>query len=199
MFAWSQLDFSATPVSISAVSLTSRQTWQNERVNSLRRLQRIQNVQEGRRHQKKETSSCFCLCSCWILNDIGRNFLSGNRKKIAKCWMRTFTCRSTFLYAVWAHLVLESWPHGAGAEHPEDCLRALAVARALPVQEKNAACAHICNGTKITKKTKLFCLHCYCLYTPSSHFSPTAKAMTRAFYQLSLSLSYLFVVGRGFA
>jgi hypothetical protein len=30
MFAWSQLDFSAIPVSIiSAVSLTGRQTWQN--------------------------------------------------------------------------------------------------------------------------------------------------------------------------
>jgi hypothetical protein len=29
MFAWSQLDFSVIPVSISAVSLTSRQTWQN--------------------------------------------------------------------------------------------------------------------------------------------------------------------------
>jgi hypothetical protein len=52
MFAWSQLDFSAIPVSISAVCLTSRQTWQN--VNSKRRLQRIQNVQEGKRHQKEE-------------------------------------------------------------------------------------------------------------------------------------------------
>ncbi len=31
-------------------------------------------------------------------NDIGRNFLLGNRKKIAKFLMRTFTCRSTFLY-----------------------------------------------------------------------------------------------------
>jgi hypothetical protein len=33
-----------------------------------------------------------------ILNDISRNFLLGSRKKIAKCLMRTFTCRSTFLY-----------------------------------------------------------------------------------------------------
>jgi hypothetical protein len=32
------------------------------------------------------------------LNDIGRNCLQGNRKKIAKFLMRTFTCRSTFLY-----------------------------------------------------------------------------------------------------
>jgi hypothetical protein len=60
MFAWSQLDFSAIPVSICAVSLTSRQTWQN--VNIKRRLQRIQNVQEGKRHQKKETSSCTFVC-----------------------------------------------------------------------------------------------------------------------------------------
>ncbi len=35
----------------------------------------------------------------WILSDIGRNFLLGNRKKIANCLKRTFTCRSTFLYA----------------------------------------------------------------------------------------------------
>jgi hypothetical protein len=32
------------------------------------------------------------------LNDIGRNSLLGNRKKLAKFLMRTFTCRSTFLY-----------------------------------------------------------------------------------------------------
>jgi hypothetical protein len=34
------------------------------------------------------------------LNDIGRNCLLGNRKKIAKFLMRTFTCRSTFLYTL---------------------------------------------------------------------------------------------------
>jgi hypothetical protein len=50
MFAWSQVDFSAIPVSISEVSLTSRHTWQI--VNSKRRLQRIQNLQEGKRHNK---------------------------------------------------------------------------------------------------------------------------------------------------
>ena len=33
-----------------------------------------------------------------ILNDIGRNSLLGSRKKIAKLLMRTFTCRSIFLY-----------------------------------------------------------------------------------------------------
>jgi hypothetical protein len=32
------------------------------------------------------------------LNDIGRNCSLGYRKKIAKFLMRTFTCRSTFLY-----------------------------------------------------------------------------------------------------
>jgi hypothetical protein len=32
------------------------------------------------------------------LNDIGRNSLQGNSKKTAKFLMRTFTCRSTFLY-----------------------------------------------------------------------------------------------------
>ncbi len=102
MFAWSQLDFSAIPVSIFAVSLTGRQTWQNE--NRKRNLQRIQNVQEGKRKtSEKEASSCFCLCSLcfwgevsnsWILNDFGRNFLLGSGKKIAKCLLRTFTGRS---------------------------------------------------------------------------------------------------------
>jgi hypothetical protein len=29
-----------------------------------------------------------------ILNDIGRHFLLGSRKKLDKCLMRTFTCRS---------------------------------------------------------------------------------------------------------
>ena len=41
-----------------------------------------------------------------ILNDIGRNSLLGNRKKIAKFLMRTFTCRSTFLYGCWSHTVV---------------------------------------------------------------------------------------------
>jgi hypothetical protein len=79
MFAWSQLDFSAIPVSISAVSFTSRQTWQN--VQS-KRLQIIQNVQEGKIHKKK---THLAASNSRILDDIGRNFLLGNRKKIAKC------------------------------------------------------------------------------------------------------------------
>jgi hypothetical protein len=42
-----------------------------------------------------------------ILNDIGRrNSMLGNRKKIAKFLMRTFTCRSTFLYVVLSTLLL---------------------------------------------------------------------------------------------
>jgi hypothetical protein len=60
MFAWSQLDFSAIPVSISAVSLTGRKTWQN--VNSKRRCKEFKCT--GReKTSEKETSSCFCLCS----------------------------------------------------------------------------------------------------------------------------------------
>jgi hypothetical protein len=51
MFAWSQLHFSAIPVSISGISLTGRQTLQNVRIK--RRLQRIENVLEGKRNQKK--------------------------------------------------------------------------------------------------------------------------------------------------
>ncbi len=45
-------------------------------------------------------SFCFCgeVSNSWTLNVIGRNFLLRSRKKIAKCLMRTFTYRSTFLY-----------------------------------------------------------------------------------------------------
>ncbi len=52
--------------------------------------------------------NCLCLCSfcfrgkyfnCWIWNNIGRNCLLGHRIRIAKFLMRTFICRSTFLYA----------------------------------------------------------------------------------------------------
>jgi hypothetical protein len=46
------------------------------------------------------------------LNDIGRNSLLGNRKKIARFLMRTFTCRSTFLYAsLPMHVYLFSMQH----------------------------------------------------------------------------------------
>jgi hypothetical protein len=71
MFAWSQLNFSAIPVSIFAVSLTGKQILQD--VNSKRRLQRIQNVKEGKRHQKKETSSCFCLCSFCFWGEVSKS------------------------------------------------------------------------------------------------------------------------------
>ncbi len=45
------------------------------------------------------------------LNDIGRNCLLGNRKKIAKFLMRTFTCRSTFLYGKGTWLALNTCYH----------------------------------------------------------------------------------------
>jgi hypothetical protein len=45
-------------------------------------------------------SSCSCLCSFFFWGkifgfDIDRKCLLGHRKKLAKCLMRTFTCRST--------------------------------------------------------------------------------------------------------
>jgi hypothetical protein len=46
MFAWSQLNFSVIPFSISVISITSRQTWQN--VNRREDFKIIQNVQEGK-------------------------------------------------------------------------------------------------------------------------------------------------------
>jgi hypothetical protein len=62
---------------------------------------------KGKDMRKKRHIAAFVFCSfcfwgevsnSWILNDIGRNFLLGKKKKIAKCLMRTFTCRSTFPY-----------------------------------------------------------------------------------------------------
>jgi hypothetical protein len=52
MFAWSQLDFSAIPVSISAVSLTGRQTWQN--VNSKRRCKEFKMYRKGKDIRKRD-------------------------------------------------------------------------------------------------------------------------------------------------
>jgi hypothetical protein len=65
MFAWSQLNFSAIPVSFSAVSLTGRQTWQN--VNSKRRCKefKMYTVQKGKRHQKKNLVMISAETSCW--------------------------------------------------------------------------------------------------------------------------------------
>jgi hypothetical protein len=51
MFTWSQLDFSAIPVSISDVSLTGRQTWQN--VNSKRRCKEFKMYRKGKDIRKK--------------------------------------------------------------------------------------------------------------------------------------------------
>jgi hypothetical protein len=64
----------------------------------------------------------------WIWNDIGRNCLLGHRKKKPKFLMRTFTCRSTFLYALsiplWSFRILLKI-HGdtlfAGQDTPPHC------------------------------------------------------------------------------
>jgi hypothetical protein len=52
MFAWSQLDFFAIPVSISAVSLTSRQTWQNvisrEDSKEFKRYRKVKDIRKKR-------------------------------------------------------------------------------------------------------------------------------------------------------
>ncbi len=62
---------------------------------------------KGKDIRKKKYQAAFVFGSfwfwgkvsnSWILNVIGRNFLLGSRRIIAKCLMRTFTCRSTFLY-----------------------------------------------------------------------------------------------------
>jgi hypothetical protein len=55
MFAWSQLDFSAIPVAIPAVSLTNRQNLQN--VKSKRRLQRIKMYIKEKTSEKRHLAA----------------------------------------------------------------------------------------------------------------------------------------------
>jgi hypothetical protein len=52
-------------------------------------------------------------------NDIGRNVLLGNRKKIAKFSKRTFTCRSTFLYGRNGLFILSLHVAGLAKKPPE--------------------------------------------------------------------------------
>jgi hypothetical protein len=62
-----------------------------------------------------ETSIVSAVC-------IGRNCLLGNGKKIAKFLMRTFTCRSTFLYVLkQCESFASGWEMGrVGAEHQRE-------------------------------------------------------------------------------
>jgi hypothetical protein len=67
------LDFSAIPVSISAISLTGRQTWQN--VNSKRGLQIIQNaycIEREKTSEKKRHLAAFVL----VPSVVGEKFLT---------------------------------------------------------------------------------------------------------------------------
>jgi hypothetical protein len=57
MFAWSPLDFSAIPVSISAVSLIGRQTWQN--VNSREDCKELKMFRKGKDIRKKRHLAGF--------------------------------------------------------------------------------------------------------------------------------------------
>ncbi len=98
--------FVSVTVSISAVSLTGRQTWQ--KVNGKRRLQWIQNVQEGKDIRKKIHLAAFVV----VPSVFGRSFqqlnfglyrqklLAGNEEENSQMFMRTFACRSTFLYGI---------------------------------------------------------------------------------------------------
>jgi hypothetical protein len=57
MFAWSQLNLSALPVSISAVSLTGRQTWQN--VYCKRRCKEFKMYRKGKDIREKRHLAAF--------------------------------------------------------------------------------------------------------------------------------------------
>jgi hypothetical protein len=58
MFAQSKLEFSPILVSISAVSLTGRQTWQNGE-----RIAKNSKCTGREKTSEKEISNCFCLFS----------------------------------------------------------------------------------------------------------------------------------------
>ncbi len=106
LFAWSQLDISATSGSVSVVSegYQLNYCW----ILKLLRGPRIFKLINLCDNQLNSIPYSFlCLCSfwfwgkysySWMWNDISRNCLKGHRKKKAKFLMRTFTCRSTFLY-----------------------------------------------------------------------------------------------------
>jgi hypothetical protein len=57
MIVWSQLDLSAIPVSISAVSLGSRQTWQN--VNSIEDCKEFKMYRKGKDIRKKRNLAAY--------------------------------------------------------------------------------------------------------------------------------------------
>ncbi len=68
MFAWSQLDFLVIPVSISAVSLTGRQTWQN--VICKRRCKEFKMYMKGKDIRKKRHLADFVF----VPSVLGRSF-----------------------------------------------------------------------------------------------------------------------------
>ncbi len=75
--------------------------WPNEKTN-LTKFKHQEKIATHRFHREHLTcpnkTNLPEVSNSWILKDVGRNSLQGNRKKIAKFLMRTFTCRSTFLY-----------------------------------------------------------------------------------------------------
>jgi hypothetical protein len=69
MYAWSQLVFTVISVSISAVSLTGRQTWQN--VNSIREdCKEFRMYRKGKDIRKKRHLAAFVF----VLLFLGRSF-----------------------------------------------------------------------------------------------------------------------------
>jgi hypothetical protein len=65
------MDFSAIRVSISAVSLTGRQTWQN--VKSREDCKELKMFRKGKDIRKKETSGWFCLCSFCFWGEVSNS------------------------------------------------------------------------------------------------------------------------------
>jgi hypothetical protein len=79
------------------------------------------------------------------LNDIGRNFLLESRKKIAKCLMRNFTCRSTFLYAY------QEWIRGGAGKGQRWIRNVLGVEQAKDRDGTGRDSVWSRNGTEVVK------------------------------------------------
>ncbi len=112
LFAWSQLDISATSDYVSVVydDYQLNYCW----ILKLLSGSSIFKLLNLCGNLLSVYPSCLCIFSfcfwgkylnSWIWNDNDRNCLLGHRKKISKFLVRTFTCRSTFLYDLHIHYI----------------------------------------------------------------------------------------------
>ena len=102
----------------------------------------------------------------WIWNDIGRNFLLGHRKEIAKFLMKTFTCRSTFLY-------------GSGTLTGRQCTVPFSVQKWIISRRRCAMLLNISSEkSKVTRELALVELSLACLMVTWKFYDGSSKRIT---------------------